>query len=472
MTNDAREKTLLELEKKVNAYLRKRKAKKLARRISESIGGVVFLILAIITTYYAVVMIEDGIWYINPLTTAWNWWSDIITKPEQPWAIKMAVSFGIMYAIFIVINIIASLLVPLFCIGKAIDKSANKDYMQKLNSLENKLNTGSDSGILIGLAILHALVLTGSIMYIGFKTGEIRFDDFSHVFTDVMTFVFLLVLSLLISVILFGILILINNMFFTTKKPQALLDEVANLKKQEELRLEGERIERMKREREEKARLEAEEKKKQRKEREEKERKRQELLKQAESIYNKAMAGEEPDENLLEEAAKLGNPNACRYFGERYVLMWSTDEASPNEKTRILRKAERYLSVFAGGGDTIGEFLWILCDSLLNSHNYESWRKILSSLRRIEESGELPEQYEPIMDMLNSEAERMVEKTKPITNISSDPQGREAVYCKFRNGAICTKRSTSLTVAHCNYVNSPEQCSVALLENGLVFRWS
>ena len=470
MINDKQDIALLETEKRVHKFVQKRNAKQFAERIAAFISGAVFFTIAVLTIYFGLAIAEEGAWYFEPLTKAWNWFSAIVTKPEQGWAVKMGISIGVMYALSIAISLVISIVVPLFYIKKKFECPQNKSVLDRIKAMETNINSEGGSVFLLVYAVLYALFVAISTLYLMLFYGGSRIDSFEEIFGAVFALVFVLAVSVLISAILFGLLWFINCVIFAVAKPTKLLKEVEELKKIELSRIESENAEKRRRAEEDKARQKAKEKKMMEKARKEREEARQEELKKAEEIYNKAMASEEPDEGLLEEAAHLGNLDASRYMGKKLVTEWSVSEASNRGKEKILRKAEGILSIFANGGDATGEFLWLLCNCTLNSHNPENWKKILRRLEKIEDSGEVEKEFTGTLALLINEVEKRIEATASKKAAIQEQDDIGVPDCKFRNGAICTYSSTSMTIAKCDYVNNPFSCIYARDNKSIYFR--
>lgn len=190
-------------------------------------------------------------------------------------------------------------------------------------------------------------------------------------------------------------------------------------------------------------------------------------------LYEQAMTGEEPDLELLEAAADLNHPAACKAYGEHLMKDANSGMYTADEKEGILRDAVDYLWVAAEDGDLEAEFMRISCRIQYESNTLTGWREMLARVRAIKKSGKLPEMWdetcEEIMKALVEIIDRMAAKE------ASKPKPKEPkvkrCYCAYENCGVCTYYSTGSYLGHCDYLNDPGQCSAALLNKALRFEF-
>ncbi len=188
-----------------------------------------------------------------------------------------------------------------------------------------------------------------------------------------------------------------------------------------------------------------------------------------EKLYNEIIASDPVNEELMKEAAKLGSVSACYYLGKKLLLEWLSDMYTAEEKKQIAKDAANYfdaarLIATMGNLDnkTECEFLWLYSRLQYESNTKGDWKEMLNAFRVIQKSGELNEEYSETLELaiktVVSTIDSIDQDDLQPTNYNEPPK---TLYCKFRNGAICTKNSNSAMIYHCNYVNSPAICPTA-----------
>lgn len=205
--------------------------------------------------------------------------------------------------------------------------------------------------------------------------------------------------------------------------------------------------------------------------------------KRGDEIYRQAVATDEVDEHLMQQAADLGSRPACLYLGRQMYEAFASDAYTKAEKKRIAEKAIRYFRTASLEEDsaearTEAKFGYLSFQCMTESGDYDKWSDMLSQLREIQKSGNLPERYQEPFATLISLVVEMVDQTAPRTsrqNAKSHRNDEEPVvkrcYCKFSNAGICSKKSGSYYTAHCDHASNPGQCSIALGNGGLGFEF-
>ncbi len=205
--------------------------------------------------------------------------------------------------------------------------------------------------------------------------------------------------------------------------------------------------------------------------------------KRGDEIYRQAVATDEVDEHLMQQAADLGSRPACLYLGRQMYEAFASDAYTKAEKKSIAEKAIRYFRTASLEEDsaearTEAKFGYLSFQCMTESGDYDKWSDMLSQLREIQKSGQLPERYQEPFATLISLVVEMVDQTAPRTsrqNARSHRNDEEPVvkrcYCKFSNAGICSKKSGSYYTAHCDHASNPGQCSIALGNDGLGFEF-
>lgn len=118
----------------------------------------------------------------------------------------------------------------------------------------------------------------------------------------------------------------------------------------------------------------------------------------AEEAYEKAIAGEEVDENLMAQAANLGHTDACLWMGT--TLMDQLDEPVTNrERVEIANQAMPFLKA-AAPFHPVGKLLWIHAQMITEKIDVSlsALENNLKEVRNIKSIKDLPEKYIPLCD--------------------------------------------------------------------------
>ena len=140
-------------------------------------------------------------------------------------------------------------------------------------------------------------------------------------------------------------------------------------------------------EKEEKARQEEEEKRRKEAERLAEEKKRKE---QGAVLYAQATAGDEVDEDLLQQAADLGDPQACMIIGKRLMEKGVSDLYTDAEQQEMMKKAASYFRHTQENAQ--GLLYWICCRVRYENNTKVQWQGTLKQLRSVKEKGGLSEE--------------------------------------------------------------------------------
>ncbi len=198
-----------------------------------------------------------------------------------------------------------------------------------------------------------------------------------------------------------------------------------------------------------------------------------------EKMYEEAIASNPVNEELMKQAAKLGSVSACYYLGKNLLSDWLSDMYTAEEKEEIAENAAKYFDV-ARQIATLGkldiktecQFLWLFSRLQYESNTKSQWKQMLSDLRDVQKTGNLPEEYSGTLELAIKSVVNNIDRfdDQPASQPSYDTEPTKILYCKFRNGAICTKESGSAMIYHCNYVDCPGVCPTARSSGGLGYR--
>lgn len=145
---------------------------------------------------------------------------------------------------------------------------------------------------------------------------------------------------------------------------------------------------------------------------EETERREQERIAQqnlAEELYNRATRSRVVNENLMNQAAKKGNPKANLYLGRQMLIGVSPWTYTENEMAEICKKAGNYLAFPFNANIPDGVVLYAFCQLYDKvSRGESSWTALARKLRGISKAGlskDCREQYDDILDRVVSKAD-------------------------------------------------------------------
>ncbi len=237
-----------------------------------------------------------------------------------------------------------------------------------------------------------------------------------------------------------------------------------------------------KEEEEERKQKEAEQREEERRQQEEVKKQQEKLIEdqlEGQKMYEEAIASDPVNEELMKQAAKLGSVSACYYLGKNLLSEWLSDMYTTEEKERLAEDASKYFDV-ARQIATLAKldiktecyFLWLFSRLQYESNTKSQWQEMLSGFREIQKSSELPEEYKETLEIaiksVINNINRLIEQSNTQPNYDTEPTKK--LYCKFRNGAICTKLSNSVLIYHCDYVNAPGKCLTAHDSHSLEWR--
>lgn len=200
-------------------------------------------------------------------------------------------------------------------------------------------------------------------------------------------------------------------------------------------------VEERKRKEEEQKRLEEEQKKRmeeeqKRKEEERKAKEKAELLQKGRELYKQATAGEVIDEEIMQKAADLCDPNASLYVGVKMVSNSNIEGYTTSEIKDIYKRAKRYLRVASDANLPDGVFLYCNAVMMTESLQYSEAYDLLKSLRSVKKnelSKGLCDTYssslQKLVNLINDlEQKKEEEKERAMDRIRANGGCR---YCKY-----------------------------------------
>lgn len=205
----------------------------------------------------------------------------------------------------------------------------------------------------------------------------------------------------------------------------------------------------------------------------EKERRAQ-LAQEAEEQW-KSIENPEEDETLVKQLADEGSPSACAYIGKKMYADYTENSYTNSEKKWILKQIKEYLSVSALTGDVDSDFLILTITVQTISTDADNWRDLLGKAREIKKSGKLSEEYAESCDVLIETIIDCVNRAEELDNKAKEDAKRQPVlknkYCRFCDHGVCRYFPNQYSVAKCEYINNPGQCSIALTEKSIVYEF-
>jgi hypothetical protein len=186
-------------------------------------------------------------------------------------------------------------------------------------------------------------------------------------------------------------------------------------------------------------------------------------VQKSEELYAKATAQEKVDQDLLFEAAEMGSVNACKDLGRLLFDRMGSKMHTASEKSQYAEKIASCLQGGLASGDAEVRYLWYYARTIYEKNTLEGWQSILDGLRKLLESGKLSSKYEAecvelvqdLIGVVNSMAQKRAER-----------EARPKHYrCRYCAGGMCTLNSSSTTLYTCNYVAHPESCPHNLMNH-------
>ena len=138
----------------------------------------------------------------------------------------------------------------------------------------------------------------------------------------------------------------------------------------------------------------------------------------------------------------------------------------------MLRVARQFAKLTKQDFETECTFLWLYSRLQYESNNKENWKLMLNDFRSIQKSGKLPEEYTETLEVAIKTVVNVIDEltSQPKPQPTYNPEPEKKFYCKFRNGAICTKETNSVMIYHCNYVDNPTACYTARQNKAIEYR--
>ncbi len=441
---------------------RKAKAERVAK-ICTAVGNVVFTLWFFVVTCVVLgtIMDEKELAVLNQLPVIMPWWNKFVALLPADLTLYLQILAGCVAAVILPFAVNLPLSIILRVIPTKKPEENTQTELEKAKWMKAQAASGNyrvwvdKLGARLITRIIYALGVIATPCYVTYMAEGENWESLMKM-EVIVGCVFLAGLAL----VAFGILNFLSSrmqkVFFIHRKDKslntALSDYVDACQEQEE---------------EEKDRKEKEEKKRIEQERLEEERRNKE---KGAELFTKATAGDEIDEDLLQEAADLGDPQACMIIGKRLMQDGSSDLYTDAEQKSLMRRAAVH---FEHTQDTPqGMLYWIRCRVRYEKNTKEEWKSMLSQLRSVKTTGDLSEDDLELCDAtiraLVQTVDKIVEQAPPKPK---EPKLKRK-YCRFcGNGSICTYYSTGSYISLCKYPNNPGDCAAALMEKGLAFEF-
>ena len=198
---------------------------------------------------------------------------------------------------------------------------------------------------------------------------------------------------------------------------------------------------------------------------ENKEKERKQL--EGKELYDNAMSADPVDEDLMEEAVDLDYAPACLYFGRKLFVDLTSDMLTSSEKQSLAEDIVAYLENVVED-DLEAEFLWLSARIISGNSSDMDWEDMLSRARAIKKSKKLPDHYASSLDtLIKLLVQAIDEDDEPVYKNTSRKEQHVRFSCSFNANGICTRKSSSFSVAQCYYVSNPYMCSDAKAFGGL-----
>ena len=309
-----------------------------------------------------------------------------------------------------------------------------------LNDVQNKLNPARALPAWpgYGLTILFMIPMTAVTVY---AFAEAKKSSLAELLAAILAAVILFLLSLgfirLLLWLKLSVLTLLFSSWKSRRKAGNLRDEFsANLTKYRE-----------------QCETEA-----RRRKTEELERKRLADLKEGAELYQRAVQGEDVDENLMILAAEKGDPRANLHIGSQILMLVEDSGLTDREIAEFREDARDYLKVAADAGIPDGIFLHASTQLMTEAHTADGWMEILRRVRALDKaklSEACVETYDMVVELLVgavNDAESRAEALKRKQQAEDAALWEEIMKrpCRYSNGVICTRKSTPSFPHFCN----------------------
>lgn len=441
---------------------RKKKATRVSK-ICSVVGSVVFMLCFIVVTcaVMSIIMDEKELAVLNKIPVIMPLWNRFISllPADLPMFARILAGCAAATLAPFAVNLPLSIILRIIPAKEtAVGTETDLEKAKRLEDAANKANYSvgvEDLGLKIATAVIYAIGVIATPCYVTYMVEGEKIESLLK-FEVIVACVFLAVLALIAFAIFSYLSGWICKVLYVHRKDKALGKALTEYVKVCE-----------KLEKEEKARKAEEEKKRKEEERLAEEKRNKE---RGAELYAQATAGDEVDEDLLQQAADLGDPQACMIIGKRLMQDGASDLYTDAEQQSLMRQAAGY---FKNTQDTPqGMLYWLRCRVRYEKNTKTEWQSMLRQLRNVKETGELSEEDVELCDTairaLVQTVDKMVEQAPPKPK---EPKLKRK-YCRFcGNGSICTYYSTGSYISLCKYPNNPGDCAAALMEKGLAFEF-
>ena len=443
--------------------------KKTATRIGKTcavVGNVVFMLCFFVVTcaVLALIMDEKELEVLNKIPLLVPLWNKFTGLLPADLSLFIQILAGCVAAAIIpfAVNLPLSIILRFIPVKEAAaGMETDLEKAKRLEAEASKANHGAwvdDLGAKIATGVLYAI---GVIVVPCYVTYMVEGEKWAAL----LKFEVIIASLLLAGIALVGFAAFsylsswICKMLYFHRKDQALNKAFSDYVKVCE-----------KLEKEEKARKEKAEKQRKETERLAEEKKRRE---QGAVLYAQATAGDEMDEELLQQAADLGDPQASMIIGKRLMQDGKSDLYTDAEKNALMEKAAGYFKNTTDVPE--GVLYWTVCKVKYESNTKATWQFMLKRLRNLKETSKLSEEDLELCDdtirTLVRTIDSFVENTPREPEKPREPRLKRK-YCRFcGNGSICTYYSTGGYISLCKYPNNPGDCAAALMGKGLAFEF-
>lgn len=441
---------------------RKEKASRVSK-VCTVVGNLIFMLCFFVVTcaVFATLMDENELEVLNKIPVIiplWNKFTALL--PADLPLFAQILAGGVAAAIIpFAVNLLLSIILRIIPVKeKSAGTETDLEKAKRMDDETHKANYGvwvEDLGAKITTAVIYAIGVIATPCYVTYMVEGEKWESLLK-FEVIVACVFLAVLALIAFAIFSYLSGWICKVLYVHRKDKALGKALTEYVKVCE-----------KLEKEEKARKAEEEKKRKEEERLAEEKRNKE---RGAELYAQATAGDEVDEDLLQQAADLGDPQACMIIGKRLMQDGASDLYTDAEQQSLMRQAAGY---FKNTQDTPqGMLYWLRCRVRYEKNTKSEWQSMLRQLRSVKETGELSEEDVELCDAairaLVQTVDKMVEQAPPKPK---EPKLKRK-YCRFcGNGSICTYYSTGSYISLCKYPNNPGDCAAALMEKGLAFEF-
>lgn len=379
-------------------------------------AGVIFALMANLGIYgVEIITSEPGAAAQHaPWSFAWTWWERFLAGLDVPVFYGcIAAAVGIPMALCLA----GALLLLPFPSGACSISGGSP--LEMARDMKHRFTVISDlrSSDAAHFWVTGILATALSLGYSGVVTwNNIQFKGVVSIIEFLLVTLLLGIIFLLINVVAYLILSLLTGLLHmprkTAKLEKELDDLLGQLEEEEKARIRQEKAaqraaaEALQRQQEEARKAAAAEKARQDRQ-------------EGEALYQMALAMEEPDEYLIEQAAKLGQPEACLYLGTQLLLDAVEKPMTQQERSAVAESCQKYLET-AKNLSIDANFLYLVAQTQFSSHTALQWEGILAQVRRIQNSCRLSEDYEALcsatVEQLMELVKRAYEKEERATH--------------------------------------------------------